>query len=131
MKIGDVYTEELIITATHIQKFAEFSGDFNPIHFDDQAAIAQGFQGRIAHGMVAASHFSKIFANEFPGPGTIYLNQTFTFHAPVYVNDILSYRLEVTDQKEGKPIYNIKTESFGADGKLKISGVAIIKKKIN
>lgn len=130
MKTGDIHTEELTITEAYIQKFAEFSGDFNPVHFSDEAAIASGFKGRIAHGMAGASHFSKIFANEFPGPGTIYLNQTFTFHAPVYLNEILTYRLEVTDQKEGKPIYTVKTEAFGADEKLRISGVAIIKAKV-
>lgn len=127
MKTGDIYTEQLTITSTHIQKFADFSGDFNPVHFDDEAAKAQGFKGRIAHGMVAASHFSKIFANEFPGAGTIYLNQTFKFHAPVYVDDVLTYRLEVIAQKEGKPIFTIKTEAFGEDNNLRISGEAVIR----
>lgn len=130
MKTGDVYTEQLTITESHIQKFAEFSGDFNPVHFDDVAAQAAGFKGRIAHGMVGASHFSKIFANEFPGPGTIYLNQTFSFHAPVYLNEVLTYRLEVIEQKEGKPIFTVKTEAFGADEKLRISGVGIIRAKL-
>lgn len=130
MKTGDKYVEELTITSTHIQKFAEFSGDFNPVHFDDSAAIAQGFKGRIAHGMVAASHFSKIFANHFPGPGTIYLNQTFTFHAPVYVDDVLSYRLEVISQKEGKPIFTVKTEAYGKDETLRISGTAVIRARL-
>ena len=130
IKTGDVYTEKLTITATHIQKFAEFSGDFNPVHFDDAAARAQGFKSRIAHGMVAASHFSKIFANEFPGAGTIYLNQTFTFSAPVYVDEVLSYRLEVISEKEGKPIFTVQTEAFGEDGKLRVSGTAVIKTRI-
>lgn len=130
MKTGDIYTEKLTITAAHIQKFADFSGDFNPVHFDDEAARAQGFKGRIAHGMVAASHFSKIFANEFPGAGTIYLNQTFTFSAPVYVDDVLTYKLEVVSQKEGKPIFTVNTEAFGEDGKLKISGVAVIRARV-
>lgn len=127
MKTGDIHTEKLTITATHIQKFAEFSGDFNPVHFDDEAAKAQGFKGRIAHGMVAASHFSKIFANEFPGAGTIYLSQTFKFHAPVYVDDVLTYRMEVIAQKEGKPIFTVKTEAFGTDDNLRISGEAVIR----
>lgn len=127
MKTGDVHTEKLTISASHIQKFADFSGDFNPVHFDDEAAKAQGFKGRIAHGMVAASHFSKIFANEFPGAGTIYLNQTFKFHAPVYVDDILTYRLEVIAQKEGKLIFTVKTEAFGPDETLRISGEALIR----
>lgn len=130
MKTGDKYVEQLTITSTHIQKFAEFSGDFNPVHFDDSAAAAQGFKGRIAHGMVAASHFSKIFANQFPGPGTIYLNQTFTFHAPVYVDDVLTYKLEVIAEKEGKPIFTVKTEAFGSDDTLRISGTAVIRAKL-
>ena len=127
MKTGDIHTEKLTITAAHIQKFADFSGDFNPVHFDDEAAKAQGFKGRIAHGMVAASHFSKIFANEFPGAGTIYLSQTFKFHAPVYVDEVLTYKLEVIAQKEGKPIFTVKTEAFGEDGNLRLSGEAIIR----
>jgi 3-hydroxybutyryl-CoA dehydratase len=130
MKVGDIYQEEITITPDHIQKFAEFSGDFNPVHFEDAAAQAQGFKGRIAHGMISASFFSKIFANTFPGPGTIYLNQTFKFHAPVYVNDVLHYRLEVLAQKEGKPIFTVKTEAFGADGQLRTSGEAVIRAKL-
>ena len=130
MKVGDVYQEEIKITATLIEKFAEFSGDFNPVHFEDTAAMAQGFKGRIAHGMVSAAFFSKILANTFPGAGTIYLNQTFKFHAPVYVDEVLIYRLEVVAQKEGKSIFTVKTEAFGTDQLLRISGEAIIRAKI-
>ncbi len=129
MKIGDIYKEEISINAETIEKFAAFSKDFNPIHFNDEEAKSQGFKGRIAHGMVGASFFSKIFANNFPGPGTIYLSQTLNFHAPVYVDEILSYRLEVIDQKPNKPIFTVKTECFGSDQELRISGTAIIRAK--
>lgn len=130
MKVGDIYQEEIKIMPEHIQKFAEFSGDFNPVHFNDDEARAQGFKGRIAHGMISASFFSKIFANTFPGPGTIYLSQTFKFHAPVYVNDSLHYRLEVIAQKEGKPIFTVKTEAFGEDQQLRTSGEAVIRARL-
>jgi 3-hydroxybutyryl-CoA dehydratase len=129
VKIGDVYQENITITSDLITKFAEFSGDFNPVHFNDDEARSLGFKGRIAHGMLSASFFSKIFANKFPGPGTIYLNQTFKFHAPVYVDETLSFKLEVLAQKEGKPIFTVKTEAFGSDQSLRISGEAIIRAK--
>ena len=80
--------------------------------------------------MVAASHFSKIFANEFPGAGTIYLSQTFTFSAPVYVNEVLTYKLEVISQKEGRPFFTVTTEAFGEDGKLRVSGTAVIRARV-
>jgi 3-hydroxybutyryl-CoA dehydratase len=127
LKIGAQYLEEIKITSELISRFAEFSGDFNPVHLNDEAAIAQGFKERIAHGMLSASFFSKILANSFPGPGTIYLNQTLKFHAPVYVNEILTFRLEVMAEKENKPIFTIKTEALGADKLLRISGEAIIR----
>jgi 3-hydroxybutyryl-CoA dehydratase len=127
MKVGDIYQEEIKITPEHIQKFADFSGDYNPVHFSDDEARAQGFKGRIAHGMISASFFSKIFANSFPGAGTIYLGQTFKFHAPVYVNEVLTYRLEVMAQKEGKPVFTVKTEAFGEDQQLRTSGEAVIR----
>lgn len=127
MKVGETYTEEITITAAHVEKFAEFSGDYNPVHFDDEAARAQGFKGRIAHGMVGASFFSRIFANTFPGAGTIYLSQTIKFHSPVYLNEVLTYKLEVIAQKEGKPIFTVKTEALGPDQQLRISGEAMIR----
>lgn len=131
MKVGDVYQEKIIITAEHVADFAKFSGDYNPVHFDDSAAQAQGFKSRIAHGMVGASFFSKIFANTFPGSGTIYMGQTFKFHAPVYLNTTLTYRLEVIAAKEGKPIFTVKTEAFSEDQQLLISGEAVIRAKIS
>jgi len=127
MKIGDQYTENILISSEHVQKFADFSGDYNPVHFDDQKAQASGFKSRIAHGMVSASLFSKIFATSFPGPGAIYLGQTFKFHAPIYLNEIITYKLEVIGQKDQKPIYTIKTEAIGPDGTTRISGEAVIK----
>jgi 3-hydroxybutyryl-CoA dehydratase len=127
METGNQHTEKLTITAAHIQSFADFSGDYNPVHFDDEAAKKQGFKGRIAHGMVSASFFSKILANTFPGPGTIYLNQSLKFHAPVYVDETLTYILEVISQKEGKPVFTIKTEAYGEDGKLRVSGEAVVR----
>lgn len=127
MKIGDIYQEKIQITHEHVQKFADFSGDFNPVHFDDEKAKAGGFKGRIAHGMVSASLFSKIFATSFPGPGAIYLGQTFKFHAPIYINEIITFHLEVIAQKEGKPIFTVKTEAYGEDKTLRISGEAVIR----
>ena len=130
MQIGQIHLEKITITSEHIQKFADFSGDLNPVHFSDEEARAQGFKSRIAHGMVGASFFSKIFATTFPGAGTIYLSQTFKFHQPVYVNETLEYRLEVLAQKEGKPIFTVKTEALGEDGSIKISGEAIIRQRV-
>jgi len=66
--------------------FASFSGDNNPLHFDDEYAIKTGFDKRIAHGMIFQSHLSKYFGINFPGNGTIFMENSNLFFAPVYVN---------------------------------------------
>ena len=127
MNENKVYEEKITISDALIQKFADFSGDLNPIHFDDHAAVKAGFKGRIAHGMLTSSYFSYMFARHFPGPGSIYLSQSFKFHLPIFANETVTLKIELLSQKEGKPIYTLKTEAFGEDGSLKISGEAVVK----
>ena len=71
------------ITDEDIVKFAEVTGDTNPLHLDDDFARESIFEGRIAHGMLTASLFSAILGTRMPGPGCIYMNQSIRFHAPV------------------------------------------------
>lgn len=127
MNIGDSYEEKILISQDVVKNFGVFSGDFNPIHFDDAAAKEQGFKSKIAHGMVSASFFSKIFATQFPGPGTVYLGQNLKFVAPVYIDELLTYKLTVTEKKPDKPIYTIHTEASNQTGELKVVGDAVIR----
>ncbi len=78
-----------------IVKFAEVSGDNNPVHLDEEFAKTTRFGGRIAHGMLSAGHISAVLANELPGPGTIYLGQTLAFKAPVKPGDVVVTTVEV------------------------------------
>lgn len=130
MNVDDFYEEDIFISDELVRSFANFSKDENPIHFDDDAAKKHGFKSRIAHGMLSASFFSKIFANHFPGPGTIYLSQSLNFLAPIYINENVKFKLKVIDKKEGKNIFSVLTEVYSEDGHQKITGLAVIKTPI-
>ena len=43
------------ITEERIQRFAEASDDFNPVHMDEEFASKTAYRGRIAHGLLSAS----------------------------------------------------------------------------
>lgn len=86
------------ITAEDVEKFAEVSGDFNPIHLDDAyAATATPFGRRVAHGMLTASLLSSMFGTRFPGLGCIYLSQSLRFKAPVMLGDEVTATVTVAD----------------------------------
>lgn len=76
-----------IITEQDIVKFAEISGDTNPVHLDAEYATGTVFKERIAHGMLSASLISTVLGTKLPGPGAIYLSQTLKFKAPVKIGD--------------------------------------------
>lgn len=73
------------ITAEMIDTFADITGDHNPIHVDEAAAKAAGFDGRIAHGALSASFISAVLGNDLPGPGAVFVELNLRFRKPVLI----------------------------------------------
>jgi len=51
------------IMQEQLRRYAEASGDFNPIHLDEQAAHRVGLDGVIAHGMLSMAFLGQ-FVNQ-------------------------------------------------------------------
>lgn len=108
-KTGDLREVKVQITDKMIKDFAQATGDFNPIHMDEEYAAKTKFKKRIAHGILSAGLISRILANEIPGPGAIYMGQTLKFKSPVYINDILTVRATIANIREEKNIITLNT----------------------
>lgn len=76
-----------IVTDGDVRKFAEVSGDYNPVHLDEDYAKDSRFGRRIAHGLFSASFFSGLFGTKLPGRGCVYAAQNLKFRRPVYIGD--------------------------------------------
>lgn len=94
IRIGERYTEKFKVTDKMVTAFAEATGDFNPIHFNVDAAQKAGFRFQIAHGILSSGLISKILGTNFPGPGTVYLNQNIEFLKPIYVGDEIEIEIK-------------------------------------
>ncbi|MCD6068811.1 MAG: acyl dehydratase [Bacteroidetes bacterium] len=79
------YSHDFRFSQDEVNRFAEVTGDKNPVHTDAEYAAKTMFKKPIMHGMLSASLFSKVFGTLFPGEGTIYLKQTLNFLKPMYV----------------------------------------------
>ncbi len=86
MEINQIYTHEFHFSQDEVNRFAEVTGDKNPVHTNPEYAAKTQFRRPIMHGMLSASLFSKVFGTLFPGEGTIYLKQTLNFLKPMYVD---------------------------------------------
>ena len=86
IQLNDIYKHEFSFSQSDIVKFAEVTGDKNPVHLDANYAATTMFKVPIMHGMLGASLFSKVFGTLFPGEGTIYLKQSLAFLKPMFVD---------------------------------------------
>ncbi|HTU29292.1 MAG TPA: MaoC/PaaZ C-terminal domain-containing protein [Solirubrobacteraceae bacterium] len=52
-------------------RYAGASGDFNPIHIDDEFARSVGLPGRILHGLWTMAQVARAHTEAFGGPETL------------------------------------------------------------
>lgn len=85
------------VSEADVVGFAEVSGDFNPLHLDEDYARGTRFGGRIVHGLFTASMLSGLLGTRLPGTGWIYLSQTLNFRRPVRIGDTVTVNVEVVE----------------------------------
>lgn len=115
-----------VVTAADVEGFAAVTGDSNPVHLDDVYAAGTRFGRRIAHGMLAVSYVSAILGTKFPGPGTIYLSQSVSFLAPVYLGDTITATVTVSKFRPEKGVLTLLTECTNQDGVKVVDGQAVV-----
>ena len=125
--VGAQATRERTITDDDIVRFAEVSGDRNPVHLDADYAARSPFGQRIAHGFLIGSLISAAIGMDLPGPGSIYLGQTLKFVAPVHIGDTVTVSVEVIKVREDKGLITLRTDCTNQNGALVITGEAVVK----
>ncbi|CAN5498055.1 MaoC family dehydratase [soil metagenome] len=113
--VGMVAEKRVAITEERIQKFAEASDDFNPVHMDEAFAAKTAYRGRIAHGLLSASFGSALVGTILPGAGSIYLAQTLAFHRPVRIGDVVVSRVTIAAVDEVSARVTLRCEGFVGD----------------
>ncbi|MDX9994934.1 MAG: bifunctional enoyl-CoA hydratase/phosphate acetyltransferase [Rhodocyclaceae bacterium] len=98
IQVGDSVTLVRTLRPEDIQMFAIISGDMNPTHVDPEYARSSQFREVVGHGMWGGMLFSNVLGTQFPGPGTIYVDQSFHFERSVRVGDTLT--VTVTCQRK-------------------------------
>jgi acyl dehydratase len=84
---GDQVSVFKVITNDDILKFAELTGDYNPIHTESAKNIAHG---ALLNGLV-----SGLIGTQLPGAGTIVIEQNLTFPKPCYAGDTVEVVVKI------------------------------------
>ena len=124
IQIGQSARSVRTLTQADINAFAAVSGDTNPAHLDPAYADATLFHGVIAHGMWGGALISALLGTVFPGPGTIYLEQTLHFSKPVRLGDTLTVTVTVIARQDDKKCLDLDCQVLNQKGERVLYGLA-------
>jgi 3-hydroxybutyryl-CoA dehydratase len=95
---GDTFTVTRTFTESDTNIFADITRDYNPVHFDERFAAAKNFNGKICHGLLAASIITEIGGQI----GWLATGMDFRFKQPVYFKDTITCIFTITSIDENR-----------------------------
>ena len=123
--VGDTARRSRTVGPGDIEAFTAISGDRNPLHYDAEAAARTRFGEIVVQGGITSAILNAVVAEELPGPGTVFLNVSWSFTAPVRPGDTITGEVEVTDVRDDKPITHLRTRVVRDDGTVALEGTAV------
>ncbi len=122
--VGQKVSRSLTLTADHVRRFAELSGDYNPLHFDEDFAAGTKFGRLVVQGGLTTGLLHALVAMDMPGPGTVFLSQNWKFTAPVFIGDTITAEGTVLGVHPTKPVTQLGIRVVRQDGELVLEGEA-------
>lgn len=108
LTVGQKASRTMTVTPAHVRAYAELTGDYNPLHFDEDFAGRTKFGKLVAQGGLTTGILHALVAMTMPGPGTVFLSQSWKFPAPVYIGNTIIAEAEVVDVHTSKPVCHLR-----------------------
>jgi acyl dehydratase len=126
LQVGDSARRTRAVSRRDIELFAEMTGDHNPLHFDEAAAARSRFGGIVVQGGVTSGLLNALVAEDLPGPGSVFLEVSWRFLAPVRPGDVITAEAVVTTVRDDKPVTTLRTSVVNQDDVVVLDGTAVV-----
>tara|TARA_B100000161_G_C33314283_1_gene308460 strand:- start:31 stop:426 length:396 start_codon:yes stop_codon:yes gene_type:complete len=119
---------EKLITENMVSNYANVSGDFNPIHLDDEYAKNTEFKNKIVHGMLLISNINEIMYLNFDDNWNKKGSLKIKFRSPLFVNSklITNLKIKKIDKNNDGTLYTCEVMCNDDDGNILISGITSV-----
>jgi acyl dehydratase len=110
------------VTKVQLVMYAGASGDFNPIHTDDEAARERGLSGVIAHGMLSMAFLGQLAESAFEAGSVRKLEVN--FRGMISPGDVITLRGHVAEilDVDGRPLARCEIEAVNGKGDVVTKG---------
>ncbi|MDB5407850.1 MAG: MaoC domain protein dehydratase [Rhodospirillales bacterium] len=127
IQIGDCRSLVRTVSEADVRKFVEMTGDDNPLHVDPAFAETTSFKDVVVHGMLGASFISTVIGTQLPGPGALWVAQSFEFLLPVRLGDELTVSCTVLKKHERDRLLELETRIVNQHGQAVLTGHGKVK----
>ncbi len=122
---GQTVSRSRTTQISDIHSFTEMTGDRNPVHYDEELAKKTPFGKLIVQGGVTTGILNACVAEDLPGPGTVFLNTSFSFEKAVGVNEEITGHVEIVSVRDDKPICHLNVKVTDSAGDVCVKGTAV------
>lgn len=126
LRVGQRARRALTVDKEMVRSYAEITGDYNPLHFDVDFASRTRFGRLIAQGGIATGLLHALVAMDMPGAGSVFVRQSWSFRAPVYIGDTLHAEATVKSVRAKRNMAELEFEVNNQDGDLVLEGEALV-----
>lgn len=134
LSVGMRVEEDHTVTEEELRNYVRLSGDWNPLHTDDEVGKASRFGKRISYGLLTSLYIGKILGTKLPGLGSMCLSQTMDYVKPVCIGDFVRVVVEVVSKHAATGVVTVTTNAYrlkelsgsGLEAELVLKGKALV-----
>jgi acyl dehydratase len=93
---GTTFTVTRTFSESQVERFADLTRDYNPIHFDPRFIATKGFKARICHGLLVGGMVTEVGGQI----GWLASGMNFRFKRPVYIGETVTCTVTITEVDE-------------------------------
>ncbi|MBT9519938.1 MAG: bifunctional enoyl-CoA hydratase/phosphate acetyltransferase [Dechloromonas sp.] len=124
IRVGDSASLTRTLMPEDVKLFAILTGDVNPSVVDPGYSQSGLFREVIAHGMWSGSLISTVLGTQFPGPGTILIDQALHFARPVTIGDTITITVTAKQKFDHNKHVNFDCVCTNQEGLQVVRGTA-------
>jgi len=125
-EVGASASRELVVTPEVVRAYAEITGDYNPLHFDEEFVAATRFGRLMAQGGITTGLLHALVAMDLPGAGSVFTRQRWDFPRPVYIGDTIRAEGTVLTANPRRRLYDMTFVVRNQHGEPVLEGEATV-----
>jgi 3-hydroxybutyryl-CoA dehydratase len=110
------------VTESMTEEFAKLTGDYSPLHMEEEYARTTNFGHRICHGMLVGSFFSRLVGMYLPGKYGLLLSYSLRHLLPCFPDQEIKVEGRVLDKSSATRIITVSASVTDSFGKIILNG---------